>query len=245
MKLKQMQEEAVFKVPTTRRCLLNLFCKETLDDLENVWNEPHSPITNTFFEYSCNGITTITCENDDLASGHFTDTNLLNVSEAPNEKLEVDSNSSASQDGSFLPRCDNVNIELGNREDKYTVALLDQFKAPIFNQQLNSHQYVNNPNSDVDNIMSSKSPEILLIKDESMASADSDSSGSDVDWYSCTPLVPGSPGDHVVPDLDDLYWDSSPICPKDHIVPHLDVVDSQNVHTSQCLFDNFPFYTSS
>ncbi|XP_005090691.1 uncharacterized protein LOC101861707 [Aplysia californica] len=93
-------------------------------------------------------------------------------------------------------------------EMEWTVPELDWHqqrhqKSPQRSQKLKAHSVTTTYSVDMDEGMA-YTQDILLVRDESMANADSDSSGSDVDWDSLTPPVPGSPSDHTVPDLENM-----------------------------------------
>ncbi|XP_013069812.2 uncharacterized protein LOC106057243 [Biomphalaria glabrata] len=197
-----MQDEAIFKVPKTRRCLLNLFCKETLEDLDDVWNAPNLQRVPAGLELDNVNLPLLLSEKHTVNNGDHLD--------------------------SWPPDYHgNLVGESDTNTDKYTIGLMDELNDTPFNQESQADGNNDDIEIDVDNIMSPKSPDILLVKDESMANIDSDSSGSDVDWDSFTPPVPSSPSDHVVPDQDDLYWNSVTLC-EDHIVPQLELSDFQN-----------------
>ncbi|RUS85500.1 hypothetical protein EGW08_006708 [Elysia chlorotica] len=196
-----MDQEQVFKVPLVRKKRPNLYCKETLDGLDDIWQ--NSNTTGPAIETSlrshpiCSSKTPNTL-NERCNSDSYKQTEVANVGylHSPHNKYE------------------------------YAVGLLNEFSKNIFAEQGSDVQSCRDTrheinsmsttmetlpgmcNSDED-VNSSISPDVLIVPDQSMDCSEMDSLDYDVDWDSLTPPVPRSPGDHTVPDLYEL----DNICP--------------------------------
>ncbi|XP_059173315.1 uncharacterized protein LOC131953896 [Physella acuta] len=196
----QDQENAVFKVPKVKKQRISLYCKETLADLDEIWNCPKG---------DCKQL------NKESVNKH------LWQSDAKNDNNQaVDSSDDDEEEDWFNPPEENYTTALLSRFNMYESCpsltqqgsfaeangcrisphTVPQISAQFITDKLNSNKV---QDQNVTEILSPKSPDILIVRDESMANADSDSS-DDADWLSLTPPMPRSPSDHTVPDLGNI-----------------------------------------
>jgi len=249
--------DGVFKVPKVqKKRVVNLFCNETLEDLDKTWNSPSTmqPVslsgkkkvsaktsfTKSYTKDSClssrqdidmniqhvpniesslqvgdpmlatktisstinqnNGINDIGI--DTFLTHDYDEDLLLQMHRDPS----VNNKDFSTE---FIVTTDSTVPEIGDMDwvvPEYSVefsGLENSFDQKASHVGLPKNQDLSGPMSPDRN--STYSPDILLVRDESMRNIDSDSSGSDTDWDSITPPVPGSPSDHRVPDLGGRY----------------------------------------
>ncbi|GFN97699.1 hypothetical protein PoB_002420500 [Plakobranchus ocellatus] len=214
-----MEDSHVFKVPSQRKRRPSLYCRETLDGLDDIWTKPKNAATNNL-ETSTN------TKESNLFRPNF-NTSTRNIPESNSAFNGYDSkyaNENSNKGDSKYSSHTKYLYAVGllNEFSKHSTSSNQQnlcnesvsFKAKHVETCSNSNQHMsdnsNCPPQTAGHYYNSEdedmsiSPDVLITCDESLAGIDSASSGSDIDWESLTPPAPRSPGDHTVPDLYDL-----------------------------------------
>ncbi|KAK3702666.1 hypothetical protein RRG08_042654 [Elysia crispata] len=192
-----MDQEQIFKVPPVKKKRPDLYCKETLDGLDDVWK--------------CSKKTAQVLESPLRSQPICT----KKTSNRWNEKWNPDSYKQ-----SEVP---SLRLLHSSHKYEYAVGLLNEFSKNIFTAEGSDTQSCRlarqHPTSNMSSMTEMSAtccsdedvsmPLDALIVPDQMDCSEIDSLECDVNWDSLTPPAPRSPGDHTVPDLYDL----ESICP--------------------------------
>lgn len=227
----QDQENAVFKVPKVKKQRISLYCKETLADLDEIWNCPKG---------DCKQL------NKKSVNKQLWQSDVKNDNNPPVDSSETDDDDEEEEDWFNQPEenyttallskfmyesCPNITHQGSFTETnggRISPQIVPQISAQFITNKLNGN---NIQDQNLTEMLSPKSPDILIVRDESMANADSDSS-DDADWLSLTPPMPRSPSDHTVPDLGSI---------ESNIIAHVSHPQRTN---QQMLVSTYELYSS-
>ena len=213
-----MEDDHIFKVPTLKKRRSSLYCMETLDGLDDLWKcssttaqVPGSPlglhsIYSSYKTTRANQARTVEdCNQSEVQElGHIT-----------TEGDYIFQSGQYSSQNKYMHAVGLLDELCKNEANGCQLSLHDEISVnnDISGQPLASNTFgmqgamYGSCSTDED---SKASTESLIVPDESMASTDTDSCSSDIDWDSLTPPAPRSPGDHTVPDMYDLDGINTP-----------------------------------
>lgn len=202
-----MDADKVFKVPCLKKKRPSLYCRETLDGLDDIWKQNNKTAENP----------------ESLTKPVFDCHNTMSSDQNRTGREASNSNAYAEmQDPSYRSQGPALGQMTPHSKYAYAVGLLNELcmtmEGPDDKKNIDSEQSKISNSSNATNEMfpdcSGNDGDVdmttLIIPDESLVDANAEHRECELDWDSLTPPAPRSPGDHTVPDLYDLEYANTP-----------------------------------